>query len=348
VRQRTDCQTAPAQYQNSYRETYMARAVTVCVETKLMNTSIHPARDLVRQGLCAVLLYATGVAALYAAPAANVVLPALTQPASGEHHVGKVVWADLVTPDLDAAKRFYGGLFGWTFRDVAGDPNYTLALLDGETLAGLFQKPLPPGSQQRPSWLTFLAVRDVDTAQQRVVEHGGKVLSKPHSYPQRGRQAVFADPDGAVFAVIAAQGGDPPDYLADPGEWIWSSVLVKNPARETAFYKTLFGYQLYDLAGEPEDEGDARHYVLASDDYARAGLNALPADSMRRHPHWLNFVRVADAAVAASKAAELGGRVLVEPRQDRHGGQIAILADPNGAPFGVMEWSDTETKQEPK
>ena len=103
---------------------------------------------------CATVLYTAGAAVLQAAPGAAVVLPALTQPASGEHHVGKVVWADLVTPDLEAAKRFYGGLFGWTFRDVAGDPNYALALRDGEPLAGLFQKPLTEGQAQQPAWLT--------------------------------------------------------------------------------------------------------------------------------------------------------------------------------------------------
>jgi hypothetical protein len=69
---------------------------------------------------------------------------------------------------------------------------------------------------------------------------------------------------------------------------------------------------------------------------------------MRRYAHWLNFVRVTDAADAAKKAVALGGRVLVEPRIDRHGGHLALLADPNGAPFGVMEWSDADTKQEPK
>jgi predicted enzyme related to lactoylglutathione lyase len=301
------------------------------------------ARNLVRQGVYATLLYAV-VATVNAAPGAAVVLPALTQPASGEHHVGKVIWADLVTPDLEAAKHFYGALFGWTFREVPGDPNYTLALLDGEAVAGLFQKALSRGQVQQPNWLTFLAVRDVDAAQQAARQHGGAVLVKRHDYPRRGRQAVLADPDGAVFAVLAAKGGDPTDYLAAPGEWIWSSLLVKDPKQETAFYKSLFGYDVYDFASE----GDPQHYILSGDGYARAGLNALPADSMRRHPHWLNFVRVTDAAVSASKAIELGGRVLVEPRIDRHGGQLAVLADPSGAIFGVMEWSDTDTKQEPQ
>jgi uncharacterized protein len=301
------------------------------------------------QMLCAVLLsYAAAPAAVHAMDAA-VVLPSLTQPASGEHHVGKVVWADLLTPDLEGAKRFYGGLFGWTFRDVPGDRNYALALLDGEPVAGMFHKAMPTGQSLQPAWLTFFAVRDVAAAQQAAVQHGGKVLSEAHYYPHRGRQAVLADADGAVFAVLAADGGDPPDYLATPGEWIWSSVLVKDPKQETDFYKSLLGYDIYDLASEGGSEGDdAQHYILSSDNYARAGLNSLPADSMRRHPHWLNFVRVADAAAAAKKAVALGGRVLVEPRLDRHGGYLAVLADPSGAPVGVMEWSDTDTKQEPQ
>jgi hypothetical protein len=217
-------------------------------------------------------------------------------------------------------------------------------LLDGEPLAGLFQKALPPGQAAQPAWLTFLAVKDVNAALDAARQHGGTVLAKPRDFPKRGRQAVLVDPDGAEFAVMAARGGDPSDYLAAPGEWIWSSLLVKDPKRETAFYKSLFGYQVYDLASE----GDPQHYVLSGDGYARAGLNALPADSMRRHPHWLNFVRVTDAAASASKAVELGGRVLVEPRIDRHGGRLAVLADPNGAIFGVMEWSDTDTKQDPQ
>jgi uncharacterized protein len=309
-----------------------------------MNSLNHRIRNLLSEGLCTAVLLMSGAVTVHAAPGAAVVLPALTDPASGEHHVGKVVWTDLVTPDLESAKRFYGGLFGWTFRDVPGDPNYVLALLNGETLGGLYQKALSPGQVQQPFWLSFLAVRDVAAVQHSALQHGGTVLAKSRMYGQRGRQAVLADPDGAVFAVLAAQGGDPQDYLAAPGEWIWSSLMVKDPQQETAFYKSLFGYEVVDL----ESDGDAQHFILSNDGYARAGLTTLPADSMRRHPHWLNFIRVSDAADTAKKAVSLGGRVLVEPRVDRHGGQLAVLADPSGAPFGVMEWSDTDTKQEPQ
>jgi hypothetical protein len=272
-------------------------------------------------------------------------LPALNAPANAEHHVGKVIWADLTTPDLAGAKRFYSGLFGWTFRDIHfGKTDYAVASLDGRPVGGLVHRLVPPGEERRPAWLTFIAVRDVDAAKRTALEHGAKVVFEPRSHPQRGRQAVFADPEGAVFAVLASSSGDPGDFLAAPGEWIWSSLHTQDPDTDAAFYQTLFGYDVFDV---PSD--DAReHDILSSDDYARASVNSFPGDSSRRHPHWLNFVRVVDAAGAAAKVVALGGRVIVEPHTDRHGGNVAVVADPTGAPFGLMEWSDADTKKEPK
>ena len=294
---------------------------------------------------CAVTLLA---AALLAAPLAVAAagstapapleLPPLLDPASSETHPGKVIWADLITPNLKQAEQFYGALFGWSFEPVDGDSTFTIATIEGRPVAGIVQRPMKSGQPHQPAWLTFLAVRDVAAAQRSALANGGKVLSPPKDYPRRGRQAVFADPDGAVFAVLASSSGDPPDVLAEPGEWIWSSVLVRNTGHETGFYRALFGYDVFEL---PPEEGSSaeQHVILASDDFARAAIHTLPADAVHRHPHWLNFIRVDDAAAATVKAIALGGRVLVEPRVDRHGDQLAVIADPSGAPLGVMEWS---------
>ena len=114
----------------------------------------------------------------------------------------------------------------------------------------------------------------------------------------------------------------------------------------------MFGYQVYELSGDASEakearggDADIRHLVLASDDFARASANAFPADRPVIHPHWINFVRVEDATDAARKATALGGRVLVQPHVDRHGGRVAVLADPSGARFGVMEWTETAPKE---
>ncbi len=268
-------------------------------------------------------------------------LPSISDGAHGEHHPGKIVWADLVTPDLPAAERFYGALFGWTFKDVrTPHADYAVALADDHAIGGLLQRAVPAGEHRQSAWLTFIAVRDVDVARRNALEHGAKTVSEPKSYAGRGRQAVFSDPEGAVFAVVAAQGGDPADFLAAPGEWIWSALLANEVEHSAAFYQTLFGYEVFDV---PSDDG-VTHLVFATDDYARASANSLPGGAVRRHPHWLNFIRVDDTVAAVRKAQALGGRILVQPHEDRHGGRSAVIADPAGAPIGVMEWPDAESK----
>jgi predicted enzyme related to lactoylglutathione lyase len=291
--------------------------------------------------LCAMAMF-TGLAPAVAEP---IDFPPLTDSNTPAHLPGKVVWADLVTPNLAGAEAFYTGLFGWNIRAMrVGDTDYAVASADGRPIAGLVQRTVPPGEKKQSDWLTFIAVHDVDAAVRAAAADGAKVLSKPATYGARGRQAVLAGPDGAVFAMLASKSGDPDDFLAEPGEWIWSALLTQDPNGEAKFYKRVFGYDVFDL---PSDDG-LQHVVLSSQDYARAGINSLPQDTHHRHPHWLNFIRVKDTPAAAAKAEALGGKILVQPRVDRHGGRIALLADPYGAPFGVMEWTDTDTKTEPK
>jgi hypothetical protein len=297
------------------------------------------AGHFLRQWLLAAFLVVVGAVPIMAAP---IQLPAIVEPASQEHHAGKLIFVELVTPDLAAAKQFYAVLFGWTYRDIqAGGTKYAEAFLDGRPVAGLIHKDVPAGEHRQPAWLSFFAVGDVDSAKKIALQNGAKVLFEPHNVPDRGKEAVFADPQGAVFVVLASSSGDPPDVLASPGEWIWSSLITSDPDTDAAFYQKLFNYEVFELPASP----GAQHLLLASDNYARASANTLPAIGPKTHPHWLNYVRVEDAVKMTAKVVALGGSVLVEPRVDRHGGKIAVVADPLGAPFGLLEWPNTESKE---
>jgi predicted enzyme related to lactoylglutathione lyase len=313
--------------------------------------SSHRARDL-----CRLALLAASLSAAFAAPVAaeQIQRPAIVAPANQEHHTGKMIFTELVTPDLAAAKQFYGGLFGWTFRDSnVGAMPYAEALLAGHPVAGLLQKPIPAGEQHQSAWLSFFSVPDVDAAAQTAVRSGAKILFDPHSFPDRGREAVLADPQGAVFAVLASSSGDPPDVLAADGAWIWSSLITTDPDSDAAFYKTLLGYDIFQLpplgatraSTHAPARTDGEHLLLASENYARASVNSPPPNLARFHPHWINFARVEDTDAMAAKAVALGGRVLVAPRVDRHGGKIALIADPQGTPFGLLEWVDDANKE---
>jgi predicted enzyme related to lactoylglutathione lyase len=226
-------------------------------------------------------------------------------------------------------------LFGWTFDDLhTGNSDYAVALLEGAPIAALVQR--RAGATQRAAWLTFISVRSVHATSRKIVAHGGRMLTPPRSYRQRGSQAVYADPQGAAFALLHSSSGDPPDVLPAPGEWIWSALLTREAAPEAAFYQNVFGYEVFELpeAGPP-------HLVLSTDHYARAIINETPPEAAAQPSHWINFLRVESTTAAAAKARTLGGRVLVEPRRDRHGGLMAVLAGPDGAAFGVLEWSDS-------
>jgi uncharacterized protein len=267
-------------------------------------------------------------------------LPPVVDPPTQEHHAGKIIFAQLATRDLSAAERFYGALFGWTFHDIRLGPiQYAQASLNGEPVAGLFQRALPAGDNRPPVWLDFIAVTDVNAAENLAMENGGKVLLEAHDVPDRGRQAVLADPQGAIFAIIASSAGDPPDDLADPGEWIWYSLITRDPETDAAFYQKLFDYDVFDL---PSSD-NAEHLLLATENIERASVNPLPVSGPDAYPHWLSFVRVEDADKAVERVQTLGGRLLVAPRRDRHGGKIALVTDPAGAVFGLLEWSETQS-----
>jgi predicted enzyme related to lactoylglutathione lyase len=171
-------------------------------------------RQVVGRVLAAAVVGMSAVSPLTAQPLR---LSPLVTPSSQQHRAGKVVLVQLVTPDLTVAERFYDGPFGWRFRDLKlGSEDDVEASIDGQLVAGLTHKALGSGERRQSSWLTFLAVRDVDATKKLAVAHGAKVLLEPHTVANRGREAVFSDPQGTVFAVLASSTGDPPDEMADP------------------------------------------------------------------------------------------------------------------------------------
>src|SRR5262245_51448076 len=144
-------------------------------------------------------------------------LPPVSSVSGSPRLPGKFVWADLVTDDVPAARRFYGRLFGWTFRDIGG---YVVAANDERPLCGMFQRSRPADRPDaRPRWFGHISVGNVEKTQRTVTKAGGRVLVAPQKFPGRGEQAIFADSEGALFGAIKSSSGDPPDFLPEPGDW---------------------------------------------------------------------------------------------------------------------------------
>lgn len=264
-------------------------------------------------------------------------VPPLNDPPGSEFRHGKFIWIDLLTADIGAAQKFYGALFGWSFEKIPGGrADYALAWHAGFPVAGLAARQPVPGQVRQARWIAYMSVADVDQAVAGIVAKGGKVLIPARLVEGRGRMAVMADPDGAPFGLVKSSSGDPPDYLAELGEWIWAIYQSADAGSAAAFYQDVGNYE---VIADEDRLGNSLSFTLQAEGFARANLVEIPAGRTELRPDWLYFVRVADVAASVAKAIELGGRVIVPPRPDLLDGRMAVITDPAGAPLGLLSWT---------
>ncbi len=249
---------------------------------------------------------------------------------------GKVVWHDLITDTPAASERFYGELFGWTFEPVPG-VNYTLIRHDGRAIGGLVDQDRLPVDEDISQWVALLAVEDIEVAAAAVGPAGGRLLTPPTSLGRRGRVAVAADPEGAVFALLETGEGDPPDRSEPPaaGGFLWDELWAVDTARAAAFYRQLLPYR----AETVTLEGEPAYTVLSARERPRAGIRSHPVPDSA--PLWANYLRVADLAALEdilARVEDLGGRVLQPATARPAGGYLAVLQGPSGAGIALQTW----------
>jgi len=116
---------------------------------------------------------------------------------------GAPSWGELATKDIEAAKKFYGGLFGWEGHTGSGDGMaYTeWKLPDAKQFGGMIQI-APEWGPVPPHWLMYVRVDDCDAAIAKAKQLGAAVKSGPMEIEHVGKFAVLSDPQGATFAVI--------------------------------------------------------------------------------------------------------------------------------------------------
>jgi predicted enzyme related to lactoylglutathione lyase len=115
---------------------------------------------------------------------------------------GALTWNELATSDVEAAKQFYGGLFGWTYEELdAGDMGVYVVIRNGDRSNGGIR---PQGPQEQgiaPSWVPYFGTEKCDESAAKATELGGRVLM-PATQVGAGTFAAIADPQGAVLAVF--------------------------------------------------------------------------------------------------------------------------------------------------
>ena len=245
---------------------------------------------------------------------------------SYEHGVPS--WVDLGTPDAAAAAAFYSALFGWTVQP--GPPEaggYAIAELRGRPVAGI-------GPRQNPGppvWSTYVNVDDADAVVGKVPGAGGIVIMAPMDVMDVGRMAFFADPLGAVIGVWQPNVHKGAGIVNEPGTLTWNELVTTDTDAAATFYEQVFGW-----AAMSHGEGAGAYTEFQVGGRSIAGMMARPAEMpSEAPPYWGVYFAVGDTDAAAARVGELGGTVMMAPR-DIEPGRFAIAVDPTGAMFSVI------------
>jgi predicted enzyme related to lactoylglutathione lyase len=241
---------------------------------------------------------------------------------------GKFVWFEHVSRDTAKARKFYEPLFNWHTESMPmGATRYAMILNGNQGIGGY----VTDAKVERPFWLGYLSVDDVDAAYRAALSAGARPVEPPRDYPSVGRGATIADGSGAVFALWKGNQPDAPDAPQAPaGAWCWNELWTRDEIGALAFYQRVFGY-----THDTMDMGPAgTYYVLKKDGVSRAGM--MRSTQPKAPSMWLPYVAVDDCDAVASKVPHLGGQVLSPPQDIPGVGRFAVFADPVGAAIAAI------------
>ncbi len=166
---------------------------------ELGGTVLNGPMDVMEAGRMSVIADPTGAAFCIWEPKEAIGAQLVNEPVS-------LTWNELMSPDVDAAKQFYGGLFGWkpdTMNPGGDGRPYTVWLLGEDGIGGAMA---PPMEGMPAFWGVYFAVADCDATVEQAKGLGANVLNGPMDIPEVGRMAALMDPQGAAFSVIKNAG----------------------------------------------------------------------------------------------------------------------------------------------
>lgn len=238
---------------------------------------------------------------------------------------GTPCWVDYSASDLDAAQAFYTDLLGWTYTE--GQPEfggYLNCLAKDRMAAGMAPKMDP---SQPSVWTTYFATDDAEATTAAVTSAGGTVVTPPMDVGPLGRMAVALDTQGHVFGYWQAGEHTGAQIYNEPGALIWNEEAVADPDAARDFYRSVFGFTYEEMPG--------------ADGYTTFATGGDPLGGLGSHQEgkpvgWAVCFAVNSADDAVATVERAGGTVITAA-QDSPYGRFAVVSDPWGAPFSIVE-----------
>jgi len=113
---------------------------------------------------------------------------------------GALAWAELLTPEPQAAVAFFQQLFKHEVTEYPQDDggSYSTLMVNGDEVAGV----VPADEGDQAGWQIYFGVADLRKAVQAATAAGGELLVEPEDKPEAGSLATIQDPQGGVLSLI--------------------------------------------------------------------------------------------------------------------------------------------------
>lgn len=254
---------------------------------------------------------------------------------------GTFSWADANSTDPEKAKPFYTGLFGWDKDEMpmGNDETYTMFKMDGQYVVALSPMQDEMKKQGIPShWNNYISVDDVDALVDKITEHGGTVLAGPFDVFDSGRMLTLQDPTGAVVTLWKAKTHIGAGVVNKPGAMMWNELSTRDVEKAKDFYNKVLGW---------EYKTDENNYTLIlNNGRMNGGMMQMDEKWGDVPPNWMTYINVADLDKSIEDVSKLGGNIIMGKTSAGEVGEFAIVADPTGAVFTIMQSENVDTWEE--
>lgn len=256
-----------------------------------------------------------------------------------KHNAGSPAWVELCTSNLAGARAFYEKLFGWTSFEMPthGAGAFVMLRRNGIEVAAAYTiASMQADKGISPHWLIYFATEDVDATAERVKQARGAVVFGPFDVGDAGRSCIFADPHGAMFGCWQAKSHLGSGIVHEPGTLCWPELATPIAAESKAFYRNVFGWKT-----KENPVGAAATPVIYTewmlDGEPLGGCLQMTDEWKGIPPHWMPYFQVEDCQAACDQIRELGGKVKFGPLPIANVGDFAVVFDPQGVVFSVIE-----------
>jgi uncharacterized protein len=243
------------------------------------------------------------------------------------HAPNTFCFAELNTHDVERARQFYDAVLGWKAISVpANDDGYLLFQLDGQDVAALRH------AKGATRWVPYISVESADDTVSRARQLRASVVAPPFDMDGFARKAVIHDAVGGVVGLWEPHGHQGAALIDKPGSMWWAELLTRDVQGAKAFYSALLGWKPVDTL-----KYGIRYSVFKLGDQALAGILPIGADWGPVSPYWQILFAVDNCDAAVERAKGAGGSLIFGPNDIPNSGRAAIIGDPGGAIFVVMQ-----------